>query len=330
MKKILFSLGVAGALTMLLVCGQAGKSFASDRFDELSLKMSAGYRMDELDWNIAGDFSGSNPNVLSELEWEDLEIFQLRVAGRLAVENPYYPFALYIRGHAGYGWIVDGENQDSDYTGDNRTQEFSRSNNSADDGEVGDASVGIGPRFRFGADAWTLAPLIGYSYHKQDLTLTEGNQTVSVPVNNPPFVVVPPPLGPFAGLDSSYDAEWYGPWVGLDLTVQPTPRFTLSAAFEYHWGDYEAEANWNLRDDLAHPVSFAHDADGDGFVVALGGDFEVIDGFSLQLDFDYTDWQTDRGIDRVFLADGRVGGTRLNEVNWESFSAMFGLKYRFF
>ena len=39
---------------------------------ETEFVFSAGYRKDELDWNIAGNINGNNPNILSELTWEDL------------------------------------------------------------------------------------------------------------------------------------------------------------------------------------------------------------------------------------------------------------------
>ena len=47
---------------------------------ELSgVAVSAGYRLDSLDWNIDGRGNpvGSSPNILSELQWRDLDIFQL-------------------------------------------------------------------------------------------------------------------------------------------------------------------------------------------------------------------------------------------------------------
>ena len=45
---------------------------------------------------------------------------------------------------AAYSWIFDGKNQDSGYAGGDRTLEFSRSNNNSDEGNMLDASFGIG------------------------------------------------------------------------------------------------------------------------------------------------------------------------------------------
>lgn len=285
---------------------------------ETEFAFSAGYRRDDLDWNIAGDINGNNPNILSELTWEDLESFQLKLQNKTVIPNIFY-----FRALVSHGWIFDGKVQDSDYAGDNRTFEFSRSNNSADDGDVWDASVGIGYPFRIGGDEiWTIAPLVGYSYHEQNLTLTDGNQTI-------------PRLGPFPGLDSTYETQWKGPWIGLDLhfkakEIEIWPqRIEAYFSTEYHWADYDAEADWNLRPDFEHPKSFEHEADGNGWVLGVGFNFVLNPNLLLNFNYDYQNWSTDDGTHKVFFADGTTAKTRLNEVNWTSHALSLGIIYRF-
>ena len=109
---------------------------------ETDFTLSAGYRVDDLDWSIAGNINGNNPNVLSELTWDDVESYQVKLQG-----NFVWPNIIALKGYVNYGWIFDGDNQDSDYLGDNRTLEFSRSNNSTDDDYVWDNSkVRLSPR----------------------------------------------------------------------------------------------------------------------------------------------------------------------------------------
>ena len=284
------------------------------------LSLSAGLRSDNLDWNIASDTTGtSTPNILSELTWDDLKIFQLA----LAFESRFVRAAngqkvLFMRAKTSYGWIYDGNNQDSDYLGNDRTLEFSRSNNNADDGEVWDGSIGFGPRFTFGTSYLEMMPLIGYSYHAQRLTVTDGFQTL-------------PPLGSFSGLDSSYDTEWYGPWAGLDFTLKAGQglgvfeNVVFFGSFEYHWADYYAEANWNLRDEFAHPKSFEHEADGHGYTVTMGARLFFNARWALTMAFGLSRWETDPGVDRVFYSDGGIAETRLNEVNWDSDTVSVGV-----
>ena len=46
-----------------------------------------GYRADDLDWNIAGDINGNNPNVLSELTWDDVKSYQVKLQGSAVWPN---------------------------------------------------------------------------------------------------------------------------------------------------------------------------------------------------------------------------------------------------
>ena len=296
---------------------------------ESELVLSAGYRVDDFDWNIAGDIHGNSPNVLSELTWDDLEIYQLELYNKSIVRE-----VCYLRGSLSYGWIKDGDNQDSDYLEDNRALEFSRSNNDADDSDTLDASLGIGYPFTFGSGFVGLTPLVGYSYHEQNLTMTDGNQTITWISLDPDFPDGPP-LGPMLGLDNTYEAQWKGPWVGFDLifTSKDVHRYLAQVEayvnLEYHWADYCAEADWNLITRFAHPKSFEHDADGDGIVISAGWNVVWSYHWALNANFDYQDWSTDHGTDRTFFSDGSVEETRLNEVNWKSYAVMVGLSYRF-
>jgi opacity protein-like surface antigen len=308
MKSLLIFL----VLTLTLPLSAHAAEFKTD------LELSAGYRLDDLDWNIAGNVEGRNPNVLSEYTWSDVETFQTRGGLRVLMND-----ALCLRASFAYGWIFDGEIQDSDFAGNDRSQEISRSNNSADDGSTLDGTIGIGYQFKAGRFRWI--PMAGYSYSEQNLTLKDGFQSISLPVPGG----TPPPVGSIAGLDSSYDTTWKGPWIGFDLFFQARERLILFGTFEFHWADYEAEANLNLRNDFAHSKSFEQAADGTGYTVIAGASYALKGPWSLALSCTYERWTTDAGIDRAYYVNGRIVETRLNEVNWDSFSIMLGLTYRF-
>ncbi len=282
---------------------------------QTDVHLDTGYRTDELYWNIAGDINGENPNVLSELKWTDLKIYQLRLALDILVDRHCC-----LRASAGYGKIVGGDNQDSDYLGDDRTYEFSRSNNDAGDGSVLDLSVGFGYRYRPADGPVTVTPMVGYSQNEQHLTMTDGYQTLD------PYDLVG--LGSFSGLDSTYDATWKGPWVGLDLSYDMTKALRLYGAAEYHMAEYEAEANWNLREEFAHPKSFVHDADGTGVVLSGGIDYALRNVWSVGLTADYQVWRTDSGLDTTFFSDSSAPmSTQLNEVHWTSYAVMLRITY---
>ena len=287
----------------------------------VEIETSYGYRQDRLDWNIAGNRQGENPNILSELTWEDLLIHEMRLGIRTTANH-----TLFIRGSIHYGVIVDGENQDSDYAADDREMEFSRSNNNADEGSTLDGLFGVGVNLRLWSKSVNLIPQAGYSIHKQNLTMTDGYQTVTWAGG--------PPLGSFDGLDSTYETQWWGPWIGFDLAVNVKkwaylPPFSIRAGYEYHWADYYAQADWNLREDFRHPKSFEHEADGTGSLMRLELCVHITDTWSLRVGYETEEWAAEDGIDRVFLADGTTISTRLNEVNWESTTVQIGFMFCF-
>lgn len=306
-----------GTMCLLLAVCLALPGSALAGAPEGHFDLGAGYRVDSFRWDIAGNLSGRNPTVLSELTWSDLEIFQIKAVGRAVLSE-----RLRARASASYGWILDGDNRDSDYLYDDRAGEFSRSNNSGGGGNVMDLSLGIGREFKFQSEMLRLTPFIGLSYHEQNLKITDGFQSLD------PFGMIGF-TGPFDGLDSSYDARWLGPWVGMDLAYVPSERLALSGSIELHRADYRAEANWNLRADFAHPVSFRHDADGYGFVARAEGAYSVSDRWSFTLGVDYQNWGTGHGVDRVFLADGTQVATRLNGVRWVSRAVTLGARLSF-
>ncbi len=302
-----------GALALLAIPAEAG----ADSVKSLEFGLQAGYRVDQLDWNIAGNAAGQNPNILSELNWKDLKIWQVGASGKVAVGNDLVDYRTYIRASLDYGWITDGNVRDSDYHHDNRSLEIYRSISDTSDDNVLDGSIGLG----FEKDYWqkriTFGWLGGYSYHEQNLRLTDSIQYIPVyePVN---------------GLNSTYKSKWYGPFAGIDLTIQLSPRFSLLGSAEYHWTKYEAKADWNLRADFAHPESFRQDANNaHGLVGTIKGRYAFSGAWSLDLAFDYRDFTARDGTDRAFMADGTTTDVRLNEVNWKSYATTLGVTYNF-
>ena len=292
---------------------------------QVELSLSTGIRTDDLDWSIAGN----GINVLSELEWSDVDSYQVTLAGGIQFKNN-----VYIRGSFNYAWIDDGSVRDSDYGMDNGGGEWSRSISETSDDELWDLSGGAGYSFYFFQDRFTVTPLIGLSYHEQNLRIQNGNQVVSGV--NPFGGSNPPAVGPLSSqLNSTYFANWFGPWVGVDLRYRPKMRpqvrhaMELRLSIELHWVEYEGVGNWNLRSVFRHPKSFEHEADGFGVSVTAQWLVNLADHWDLTVTASHQDWSTDSGTDRKFLAAGGTTTTRLNEVNWESTSFMVGAVYRF-
>ncbi|MFH1359833.1 MAG: hypothetical protein ABIJ41_02215 [Candidatus Omnitrophota bacterium] len=284
---------------------------------ETNLNVSSGYRMDDFNWNIAGDSAGANPNVLSELKWKDLDLYQVKATGDLVFFDHFV-----LEGSGAYSWILNGKNKNSGYASDNRTDEVRRVIGQSDDGEVFDLSGGIGYRFYLGNDRnllnidklW-LTLLGGYSYHEQNLMIDNAVQEVGTGVTT-------------AGLHYTYDTQWRSPWAGFELAATKN-RLKGNVRFEYHFADYDATADWNTRSDYQHPESFIHWGEGYGLVFNAGAGYQMTDAWSLDFAADIQRWRIEDGIDRLFLANGTITDSRLNEVNWDAYSFLFGLTYQF-
>ena len=288
---------------------------------ESALSLGLGYNKPELNWDIAGSLAGTGPNVLSELKWQDMHVAELHAAGELSVDR-----RLFLRGRASYGEVIEGENRDSDYNGDNRSLEFSRSINRGE-GQIAEAGLGLGYQFWWydktvGRYA-RIVPMLGYAWRGQYLGISEGRQVVPTSA-----------AGPIDNLDSSYDASWQGPWMGLSLLMDTSDRTRVDLDLEYHFADYRAEANWNLRTDLAHPVSFLHETRATGFVAALSVRHDISADWALTTRFETQYFKGDPGLDTIFLIDETTGAvepavTRLNRVEWQTYSAVLAITRRF-
>jgi len=269
--------------------------------------LSSGYRLGGLRWNIAQ--VGGTPNIRSELTWSKLQILQIEGEGSLNIEG------FTIRAAAGYGLVLAGDVQDSDYDSDDRTDEFSRSYSDAKGGYLLHALSGLGYRFDLRAAPIALLPMIGIGFHRQAMKMTDGVQVI-------------PSTGPFDGLDSSYTANWLNFWVGLDAEYRIASRLNAGAAVSVHPALYYAEADWNLTPTYAHPVSFVHKTFGLGFRGDLSVGFELSRRWFLEGRIGLEYWFGGPGVDEIFSSGGGSTETRLNEVVWSSAQFCLGTVLR--
>lgn len=292
-------------LTVLILI-IASNNILADDAPKLDFDLDIGDRVDNFNWNIAGDLNGQNPNILSELTWSDLKVIQLSANAEVQFDNRFL-----IRSSLAYGWIYSGQVQDSDYGGNNRTLEFSRSNDKNNGDYTFDISIALG-YILLSDDTSNIKAFLGYSDNELFLRMTDGFQTIAT-------TNVTPPIGPFDELlNSTYHANWDGPWIGIDFIKKFATPITFHGSLEYHWADYYGEADWNLRPDFAHPVSYTHQAEGDGTVVTIGLEYLFQGQWNLKVNLNMAQWSAGPGIDRTFLVTGITSDTRLNEVNWDS------------
>jgi hypothetical protein len=292
---------------------------------ESLISVGAGWRMDHLDWSIAGP--DNEPNILSELEWKDVEMWQ--VSGKMAAD---FFCDWYLKVSGDYGKIYSGKNIDSDFGGNNRTKLFLRSTSEADRGEAFDLSVGIGYPLDCFSDCVRIIPLIGYAYSQQNLTMRKGFITINF---------LDDVMGRFPGLHSHYRARWVNGWLGFDFTIPLfCDRAKLFGTAEIHTSSFHGTGHWNLRSDFVG--DFDHHAKGWGYYLLGGGECRIWSSFFLGAQVSFFWMQASNGSDTtqvvvpIFDPLGNViaeevveARTKLNSVNWHSIRVSAILSYEF-
>ncbi|MEY4484749.1 MAG: hypothetical protein RL693_2201 [Verrucomicrobiota bacterium] len=266
---------------------------------DFSARLDSGWRQDHFEWTIAGDLNGSNPNILSELDWRNLNIVSAGGEVEVTFRQDWH-----LRLGGGYGWIVGGNNRDSDYELNDRRGESSRSTASTR-GSAVDAGVVLAHDFEV-LQRITLTPLVGFIYHRQRLNDRAGVQVLDTESNH---------LGPFSGLDSTYTAEWWGPECGLDVKVTLAKKWRWLAGVRYEWLQYHGIGIWNLRQDLKN---FNDRARGDGWICTTGLEWDFAPRWTLSVMGEYGFRETGHDVSDTEYSDHSHETTRFNEAEWES------------
>lgn len=299
-------------LAFLFASSFAASSFAYLPTGTIDWDLGVGWRHDDLKWSIAG--TNNYPNVLSELEWKNVQ--SVLVSGQFKMSYCDY---LYTRANADYGWIYKGNNVDSDYHHSHRRGLFSLSKNKANDGNVWDASIATGWRFPFDCDALWINPLIGYAVQHQNLCMRNGEQIV--------WTDYPEGVGPIHNLNSTYSAQWKGFWAGFDAEYYFDYGLSLYGLFEYHWNtQYHGIGHWNLRRDFGR---FHHKAQGWGTVGGLQLNYNFWCDWFFGLSGTYSFYRTKNGLDRTPIWGEGMSVARLNPVQWESYNLQGHLSVEF-
>ena len=261
---------------------------------ESTIAYGVGERNTTVDWNIAGNLQGTNPNIISELIWRNIKSHQLSLGG-IWTEGDYF-----LQASGEYGKVFSGENQDSDYNLDNRQGEFSRSINNAGKGYMLDLEFNYGKR-HIVSPKLKVDVSFGYSKHRQHLKMYDGNQVIGSANLN--------------GLDSLYQSNWDGPQVGVGMNYK-NDNDVYSLNYTYQDIDFNGYTNWNLRSDLKHPVSMTQIGGGNGNKIAVGYEHAVSDFSSLSLVFSRYNYAASGTHTFHLLSSNPI--QKLNEVNWKA------------
>lgn len=271
-------------------------------FDVL-VEAGVGYRQDTLDWNI-----GNLPtDILSELQYKNIKISQPVLAVSILA-----PYNMVVKGQYADANIDTGVVYDYDFNG-SRSDIYLLSKNNLK-GRVTDFNIQISKEVFLNNLLASFS--VGWSRHQQELNTFDGFQII-------------PNYGAFNGLDNHYDVTWQGKFLGTAVGFNITPHWSIDVGVRYHFFEYKAAANWNLRKEFAHPLSFEHLINAEAWEGSLAVFYKFNKHYSFKLFYNNLLAKGKDGTDLTYFNDNNVGAYFLNEVNWHSKQYGVGLGYKF-
>ncbi|MBS1605138.1 MAG: hypothetical protein JST42_20915 [Bacteroidetes bacterium] len=250
----------------------------------VTVAVTGGYQRQDLRWSIAGNSSGTSPNVYSELKWKGVGM----VEEGLDVSWKVWKDWVIVAGGSRAS-TVGGRVTDMDYGADDRRDVIYDQAFSANKGYAYTLFFGLGYAWRVGPRL-VLTPVAGYGLSGQRFSITDGGL-----------------------LDSYYRTWWNGFGGRFRGEWKIDARWVILFLAGYRQVNYRAEGDWNLIQNFSHPVSFRHRADGYGLEGRLGARYGL-GRVVLFVVGDCAGWTTGKGVDDLYLASGRTSQTRLNEV----------------
>lgn len=289
MKKLFIGIAICLIIARL--------SYAQGSKNPICIDVGTALTYNSLDWSIAGNLAGNNPNILSEVTWKSLKGAAITVGLEIPLVKKFY-----LKGSFSKSFTYKGAATDTDYAEDNRTNPIFRAELNSGDGYLTGYQLEAG--YQVMIKGLKLSPSIGYSVHQQYLHLTDDD---------------------FMELNSTYKTRWKGLSAGLALH-KSICKFNLVTTMDYHQLNYAGAANWNIIDEFKHPVSFRHIAKGFGATMDLKLLYNTLNNISPYVNFGLGYWSTGAGIDELYYADGRTAKTRLNDVSRNGNNIGLGIK----
>ncbi|RQO64213.1 hypothetical protein DBR40_25860 [Pedobacter sp. KBW01] len=289
-------------LTLLLFCKTA---LAQNTPNKWEIKPSIGIQQAKSDWSIAGNASGTSPNILSELVWKNLKGPNFGFDVKYHITN-----RLSIKAGSQYSNIAKGEVEDTDYADDNRQNAFYFDLLDANKGYLFNTSLQLSYQL-LNLDRFAINPIIGLSYNQQKFHLLESASNINS-----------------AGLNSTYQTRYKGFDFGLEGTFK-AKSFRVTAGILGGFYTYSAKANWNLIPDFQKPVSFTHAANS----FALNGNINLAvplnKTLQIELDYKINNINTYSGVDRAYFNNKQAEETQFNGANFRANTIALGLNFSF-
>lgn len=273
---------------------------------KFTISMYSGINQESLNWSISGDINGMNPNILSELKWKNLRGLETVVSTQFYLSKRFlFNTALT------HQKITVGKVTDNDYAGDNRTFNTSELDLKSDKGHTLILDANFAYKL-FNDGRFHFQPQIGYWGKFQTLYLLDGDV----------------PLISGKLLNSTSRPNWQGIQYGVTAGLSYGSFFSELEFNTIYILNYSAKANWNLQTTFNHPLSFVHSAKGNGFQISFVQTASLSANFLPFVKFKFSTLKSGSGKDMLFLENGEIESSKLNGVDNQSWSILFGLKIK--
>lgn len=254
------------------------------------------------DWSIAGNISGSNPNVLSKLQFQDVVV----VGGSIEVS---YELLDHVQVDASFqaGTVISGNGTDTDYEEDNCQGIIFNEKFQSDDGAAKTFKAGVK---YFLLNDRKMALGVGLHYYRSSRGYTLSSSGLQ-------------------DLRSLYNLDLKGFQLSLNPVYNINPRLRLKADISYTKLTYRAKANWNLIEIFQHPISFIHLSEGFMGECQLGATYSLNKQISINSGGKWGTTRIGEGLDKTFLKNGSEIKTLFNGGRLEIFSIHMGILFGF-
>lgn len=289
-------------ITFILLFSQSFRPSLAQNSTEIQSYF--GFHQVDLKWSIAGDINGENPNVLSELMWENLS--GPMTGFRL---NHQLTKSLSATLDFNFAAITKGFVTDADFAADDRKQNFYNQLFKSDKGA--DVSLKATLAYKLLTTKNVIvSPFLGFELRKQQVFL---------------FDIVP--LAE-RYLNSSYKNIWQGGIFGIN-TYLSAKTFSINLSLAGSYLSYNAKAKWNLIPQFAQPISFKHKTKALSLHGNVDAKYALNKNFSATINMGYLYAKGLKGTDEAYYVLNSSIKTQLNEVKSSNYEIGAGFNYQF-
>ncbi|GHE23842.1 hypothetical protein [Sphingobacterium griseoflavum] len=280
-------------LALILAC-----AFRAHSQEKLQIKVASGISIQDFSWSIAGNADGTNPNILSELKYQNIVGLGLSVDGKYKI-LPKMSVMLTIENRQ----TLSGTGSDIDYQHDNRTTPTYELHFNSSKGGMQHLQTGL-----------------AYNLYKDPFVTVDANvsyintsQTFSMTSSSAP------------NLDTWYSTRQQGIQVGTFFHTHLGSKLQALATLSYALVDYTGIGNWNLIPTFEHPVSFMQESNGSHYRGSIGLIRSISSLLSFYISGGYAVQKVRAGTDQTFLRNGLRQITRFNGAKGSNLRVNFGV-----